>query len=740
MEFSGIGLYRHRFDGTVMYADRGAVKIFELEDMFPDPSAVAGNNISDLFIYTGPVGLLREKIRKHGRVHNLEYPFKTLKGREKWVLHDSYLDRDPKTGEEAIQAVIRDITERKKSEEALRKAEHEKELIFDSLMEHVVFQDNTSKIIWANRAACESLGLSLDELIGRHCYELWASRNDLCPDCPVAKAIETGEPQEIEKFTPDGRAWFIRGYPIANESSDIVGGVELTLEITERKAAEEKLRMLQMAVEQSIDGIAVADMGGIIQFVNEAWAQMHGLSVTEPLGRHLSIFHTDEQMQGDVIPFNEQVKNKGAHQGEVGHVKRDGTTFPTWMTTTILKDEENNPIGLIGIARDITDRMKRAEEKEKLIAAKAAEEKTRAIIDAIPDSVCIVDLDLNVVDVNKAMEDLFESPREKLLSLTAYDLTTEADMAGALKAVEDLLKTGAQQTLELTGAFGKAKGRPFWMTMALLDEGKGEPTAIVTATRDITERKRLEDKLAQHVDELKRVNRKLADANNELEAFVYSVSHDLRAPLRAMEGFSQALLQDYAKELDPAGRDFARRIVAAARRMDKLIQDLLDYSHLGKSDMYMRSVYLDVTVREVQMRLEAEIREKKARITIEEQLPLVIAHNATLLRVLENLLSNAIKFVGPGTHPRVRIRAEERNGCVRLWVEDNGIGIAPEHHERIFRIFERLHGIEAYPGTGIGLAIVRRAVERMGGRVGLESAPGQGSKFWVELEKAEGKS
>ena len=136
--------------------------------------------------------------------------------------------------------------------------------------------------------------------------------------------------------------------------------------------------------------------------------------------------------------------------------------------------------------------------------------------------------------------------------------------------------------------------------------------------------------------------------------------------------------------------------------------------------------------------LDGEVREQGAEVSVEAPLADVTGHRATLIQVVANLLGNAFKFVAPGVAPRVRVRAEAREGSVRLWVEDNGIGIPPEHHERIFRVFERLHGIEAYPGTGVGLAIVRRAVARMGGRVGLESAPGRGSAFWIELPSANG--
>jgi len=171
--------------------------------------------------------------------------------------------------------------------------------------------------------------------------------------------------------------------------------------------------------------------------------------------------------------------------------------------------------------------------------------------------------------------------------------------------------------------------------------------------------------------------------------------------------------------------------------MDTLVQDLLAYSRLGRDELTLGPVDLGEAVVEAQALLEAELRERRARVVMEGPAPPLVGHRATLVQVIANLLGNAAKFVAVGTEPLVRVWTEPRNGRVRLWVEDNGIGIEPAHLDRVFGVFERLHGSDAYPGTGIGLAIVRRGVERMGGRVGVESVPGQGSRFWIELPAAD---
>lgn len=227
----------------------------------------------------------------------------------------------------------------------------------------------------------------------------------------------------------------------------------------------------------------------------------------------------------------------------------------------------------------------------------------------------------------------------------------------------------------------------------------------------------------------------LEEANKELEAFCYSVSHDLRAPLRAIQGFGQVLLEDYESLFDDMGREYLNRLITAAAHLDTLILDLLAYSRLGRTRIQLGQIDLAGMVQAILQELESELQENQAKVSITTTLPLVKSQQTILKSIITNLITNALKFVHPNTQPVVLIWAEEQGKYVRLWVEDNGIGIAPEHQKRIFRVFERLHGIESYVGTGIGLAIVKRGVESLNGSVGVFSNLNQGSRFWIELPK-----
>jgi PAS domain S-box-containing protein len=238
----------------------------------------------------------------------------------------------------------------------------------------------------------------------------------------------------------------------------------------------------------------------------------------------------------------------------------------------------------------------------------------------------------------------------------------------------------------------------------------------------------------------------LEDANQELEAFSYSVAHDLRAPLRAIQGFAQVLQEDYDSALDDLGKEYLHRMATSAEHLDILVQDLLTYSRLGRAEIHLQRINVAAIVQGILADLKPGLQARQATIEVVSDLPSVYAQRSILKQILSNLIDNASKFVAPDVQPQIRIWAEIKEPVlsdveahprwVRICVEDNGIGIDPKHQARIFNAFERLHGIEAYPGTGIGLAIVKRGVKRLGGRVGIESALNQGCRSWIELMEA----
>jgi PAS domain S-box-containing protein len=251
-------------------------------------------------------------------------------------------------------------------------------------------------------------------------------------------------------------------------------------------------------------------------------------------------------------------------------------------------------------------------------------------------------------------------------------------------------------------------------------------------TRDITERKQAAEILENTVAER---TAQLQETVAELEAFSYSISHDMRSPLRAMHGFATALLEDHTKSLTPEGVDYLRRIERGAIRLDMLVRDVLAYSKVAKGAIELHPVTLRPLLEDILLQNPA-LNNSRDRIDIERLEHTVRGHDAYLTQCLTNLIENALKFVPPGAEPRVEVWSERLIGKVRVSVRDNGVGISPEHHDRIFQIFGRVYSEKRYPGTGIGLAIVKKAVARMGGEVGFDSEPGKGSIFWLTLPHA----
>jgi signal transduction histidine kinase len=220
-----------------------------------------------------------------------------------------------------------------------------------------------------------------------------------------------------------------------------------------------------------------------------------------------------------------------------------------------------------------------------------------------------------------------------------------------------------------------------------------------------------------------------------LEAFSYSISHDLRAPLRAMQGYSNVLLNEKSGHLDGEGKYYLERIHRAAGRLDLLIQDVLAYSRISQGEVQLSGIPLEGFFKEL-LYGYPEVTER-LKIELDSPMPAVLGHEGYLSQCVSNLLENAKKFSRPGVPPQVLIRTEQEDGLVRIWFEDNGIGIAPEHHGQIFQIFGRVYGDKQFEGTGIGLAIVRKAADRMGGKVGVLSELGKGSRFWLSLKRAD---
>jgi PAS domain S-box-containing protein len=376
---------------------------------------------------------------------------------------------------------------------------------------------------------------------------------------------------------------------------------------------------------------------------------------------------------------------------------------------------------------------------ERQEALRQSEEKLRLILEnATEFAVLLLDQNGIFTECNKGAEAILGYSEWEIIGQPTDLIFTEEDKAAAIPQKE--LLAAAQKGRSADERWHKRKdGSLFWGSgfMYSLHSERSDLLGFVKIIRDITDRKVEEDRTKSLNEELEiRVNERTSElkrSTEQMEAFCYTVSHDLRAPLRSMQSFATILAEEFSSALAPTALDLLQRIKASSHRMDALISDLLEYSRLGRLDLPSEQVDLEYIVKDALQDISAEIRARNAEVFIQHPLPSVRGNRAALTHVISNLLTNALKFSRQGVAPEIKIFTTQREDWVRFSVQDNGIGIAPEHCERIFRIFERLHPIGAYPGTGVGLAIVRKAIERLGGRSGVDSERGKGSTFWFEL-------
>ena len=478
---------------------------------------------------------------------------------------------------------------------------------------------------------------------------------------------------------------------------------------------------LAAVVASSDDAIISKDLDGIVQSWNPAAERLFGYTADEIVGQSIRKIIPAERMgEEDLVLRRVRAGDKVDHFETVRR-RKDGSLVPISLTVSPIRNADGQVIGASKIARDTSDRLLLSHERNRLAA----------IVDSSDDAIVSKDLTGIIKTWNRGAEIMFGYSAEEAVGQSIIMIVPQDRLAEEYEVLARVRQGLSVEHYETLRRRKDGTLIPISLTVSPIRDGAGTIVGASKIARDLSTLRAYATTLEQTVRDRTAA---LEAANTQLETFAYSVSHDLRAPLRGMHGLAQILLEDYGPRLDDAGRGYARSIVSEANVLDQLIQDLLAYSRLTRVDTALEDVNSGDAVEMAIHNLQHDIAKAQAAITIEPGLPTVRATGAVLIQVLTNLISNAIKF--GGARPQVRVRAECEGGRARLWIEDCGIGIDPKHHERIFRAFERLHTTERYEGTGIGLAIVRRGVERLGGRVGVESAEGAGSRFWIELQEA----
>ncbi len=489
----------------------------------------------------------------------------------------------------------------------------------------------------------------------------------------------------------------------------------ITRDITERKQAERAAVLLSAIVDSSDDAIVSKDLNGIITSWNQSAERLFGFTAAEAVGQPVTILIPFERLDEEPKILDRLRRGERVDHFETVRRRKDGELLDISLTISPVRNAQGVIVGASKIARDISER-KRAE-----AALLASEARFRQLADAMPQIVWTARPDGHV--------DYFN---ERWYQFTGFEQGNLEDTGW-----ESILHPDDVQCCHDTWYAAIESGKPyeiehrFWDRMehrwrwfmdraAPVRDANGDIVRWYGSCTDI--------------DHLKNIENDLRRANDDLEQFAYSASHDLQEPLRSVKIYSELLTQTYGDRLDAEGLGFLTYLRSGATRMDTLVRDLLSYTQVTKFEKPVQPSDANEALGIVLANLAGTISETGARVTA-DQLPSLRVHSAHLQQLFQNLIGNAMKYRRPECPPVVHITAKHRHGYWEFAVSDNGIGIAPAYKEKIFGLFKRLHNSDEYSGTGIGLAICQRIVERYHGRIWVESELGQGSTFRFSLSE-----
>ncbi len=689
-----------------------------------------------------------------GRVWKGEIKNKAKDGSYYWV--DTtivpYLGEDGKP----IQyiAIRADITERKQEAEQRIHALRELNDVKSALDQHaiVAITNRKGKITYVNDKFCAISKFPREELLGQDHRIINSGFHSKDFIRTLWETISSGRvwKGELKNKAKDGSYYWVDTtiVPYLGEDGKPSQYVAIRADITERKRAEEQtaevIRELN-DVKAALDEhaiVAITDHQGKITYVNDKFCAISKYPREELLGQDHRIINSGYHPKQFIRSIWQTIGKGQVWQGEIKNKAKDGSFY--WVDTTIVPylGDDGKPVQYIAIRADITAR-KIADEETNRVVRELNDVKAAIDEHAI---VAITDPRGKITYVNDKFCAISKYSREELLGQDHRIINSGYHPKQFIANIWQTIGSGRVWKGEIKN---KAKdGSYYWVDTTIvpyLNEA-GKPSQYIAIRADITERKLAEEALQKAQAELKEhastleqtvENRTAAlrETIGELEAFSYSISHDMRAPLRAMQSFSKILAEDCAEELPPIGKEHIRRISSAAERLDGLIQDVLTYSRIARIDLPLKPLDLGALLQDI-LETYPTLQPPAARIELVGQFPKVNVIPAVLTQCVSNLLGNAVKFVAPGVVPHVKVWAENREpNRVRIFFKDNGLGIEKDAHELIFGIFQRVS--KNYEGSGIGLSIVKKGAERMGGSVGLSSELGQGSTFWLELNKAD---
>ncbi|HTV41056.1 MAG TPA: PAS domain S-box protein [Candidatus Sulfotelmatobacter sp.] len=483
---------------------------------------------------------------------------------------------------------------------------------------------------------------------------------------------------------------------------------------------EERFRLMVSAIRDY--AVMRLDPDGRVASWNDGAQRINGYTTDEITGQHFSIFHPPEAIESGIPQQLLTCATLTGHCNDTGwRLRKDGSRF--WANDTIaaIRNPQRELLGFVKVTRDLTEH-RRAEEIQ--------EERDR-YFDLSRELICVLGFDGFLKTINPAWKWTLGFSDEEIISKPFIELVHPDDRAATDAETEKLM--GGGETIYFENRLRARDGSWRWFAWSAR---AALPQKVIYGTgRDITERKLAHEKIEKLNADLQAYTGQLEEANKELEAFSYSVSHDLRAPLRHIDGFVKMLVKHSAPQLDDRGKRFLDIIADSAQRMGSLIDDLLVFSRMSRAELRRSRVSTDSLVHEAVQGLQTEINGRDIKWKI-GALPEVDADPAMLQQVWVNLISNAVKYTRPRDPAKIEIGcAESGNGEYVFFVHDNGVGFDMQYAHKLFGVFQRLHRSEEFEGTGIGLANVSRIIHRHGGRVWAEGRPDAGATFYFSLPK-----
>ena len=672
-----------------------------------------------------------EKAFKDGKTQTAERRTK-ISGKVAFWENTAIPIRDAKGKIVSCMELARDVTERKEQEQTLADELTQRRLLIDKSLDGIVVLDEDARVVEANQRFAEMLGYTLEEVRELHTWD-WDK------NFPPEKILEMGQNVDEKGLHLETKHTRKDGSVIDVDisiSGIMYGGQKLIFciqrDITERNQAEEALQIEKNKLQSLIDAmdytITIQDTDYSIIFQNEPSKMASG---GDHVGEKCYRAYEGREKICDGCPVKEVFKDGETHTTERMTEISGKVTF--WENTaTPIRDAKGKIVSCIELARDITER-RRMEE-----ALRDSEEKLRKMFESVTDGISVIDLKGSITEVNeRAVEMHGFSSRDELRGKSAFELVASRDHERIAASMKKAIKQGTIRSAEYTLIRADGSEFPAELSTSVLKDVSDNVVGHITIVRDVTERKRAREEREALLQDIKKSNRRLEGANKELQDFVYVASHDLREPLRKISSFGTLLQDSLERKLDEDQQENLGFMIDGARRMQDMIEALLSYSRLTTKAEPLQQVFLDEVIENLkELELATLLDETRGTVHIPEPLPPVRADPSQMNQLFQNLIGNGLKFHQEGIPPKIIIRAHGvENKMIQIEVEDNGIGIDEKYHEQLFVMFKRLHSRAKYEGTGIGLAICKKIVERHGGSIGVKSTPGKGSTFWFTLPR-----